>query len=266
MAQIVVEVLSNNCKTEYMGRFASTVDFYARYREPYPPEFFKKCAEQIALRGNEGLLDVGCGPGLLAIGFAPFAGRCTGLDPEAGMIAAAKAAAAEMGVELSLIHGRIEEFPTTQTYDVLTIGRALHLMERSAALPVLERIVGDSGRILICGASGVETPGTAWVRSYKEVCRAWTSRPGERRGSDGTEWFAGSRFRGLGKTSVTVCHQVTIADLVGRALSKSSTSSEILAKGQARFEAEIAAALEPFVQDGVLQEQIVAQASIFGRP
>ena len=40
---------------------------------------------------------------------------------------------------------------------------------------------------------------------------------------------------------------------------------QILAKGQARFEAEIAAALEPFMQDGVLQEQIVARASIFGR-
>jgi hypothetical protein len=181
------------------------------------------------------------------------------------MIAAAKAAAAETGVELSLNHGRIEEFPTIQTYDVITIGRALHLMERSAALPVLERIVSDSGRILICGASGVETPETAWVKFYKEVCRAWTSRPDERRGSDGTEWFADSCFRELGKTSVTVCREVTVVDLVGRALSKSSTSSEILAKGQARFETEIAAALEAFVQDGVLEEQIVARASIFGR-
>ena len=78
----------------------------------------------------------------------------------------------------------------------------------------------------------------------------------------------GSRTRALehwGKTSVTVFHQVTIAHLVGRALSKLSTSSEILAKGQAVFETEIAAALEPFVQDGLLQEQIVARASIFGR-
>ena len=248
-----------------MGRFASTVAFYARYREPYPPEFFKQSARQIALGGSETLLDVGCGPGLLAIGFAPFVGHCTGLDPEAAMIAAARAAAAETGVELSLIHGRIEEFPTNQTYDVITIGRALHLMERSAALPVLEQIVSDFGRILICGASGVETPETAWVKSYKEVCRAWTSRPDGKRGSDGTDWFADSCFGGLGKTSVTVCHQVTIADLVGRALSKSSISSEILAKGQARFETEIAAALEPFVQDGLLQEQIVARASIFGR-
>jgi hypothetical protein len=57
-----------------MGRFASTVDFYARYREPYLPEFFKKVAEQIGLRGYESLIDVGCGPALLAIGFAPFCG------------------------------------------------------------------------------------------------------------------------------------------------------------------------------------------------
>ena len=36
-----------------MGRFASTVEFYARYREPYPPAFLKKVAEQIALRGDD---------------------------------------------------------------------------------------------------------------------------------------------------------------------------------------------------------------------
>jgi len=57
-----------------MGRFASTVEFYARYRETYPPEFFKQSAQQIALHGDETLLDVGCGPGLLAIGFALFVG------------------------------------------------------------------------------------------------------------------------------------------------------------------------------------------------
>jgi SAM-dependent methyltransferase len=249
-----------------MGRFASTVEFYARYREPYPPHFFQKVAEQIALRGDETLLDVGCGPGLLAIGFAPFVGRCTGLDPEAAMITAAQAAAKEAGVALSLVQGRIEEFPTTQTYDVVTIGRALHWMERSAALPVLERIVvPGSGRILICGAHSAETPEAAWVKPYKEARRTWTSGPEESRYRiDAKEWFAGSRFRELGKMSVTECRQVTIADLIGRALSKSNTSREILANGQARFEAEIVAALEPFVQDGVLLEQIVARASIFG--
>jgi ubiquinone/menaquinone biosynthesis C-methylase UbiE len=249
-----------------MGRFASTVEFYTRYREPYPPRFFKKVAEQIALCGDESLLDVGCGPGLLAIGFAPFVGRCTGLDPETGMIAAAKAAAAEAGVALSLIHGRIEELPTTHAYDVITIGRALHWLERDATSAVLERILSpECGRILICKATSAETPETAWVKSYQEVRRAWTAGPEERRyGIDEKEWFTGSCFRVLGETSVAERRQVTIADLIGRALSKSNTSPEILAEGQARFEAEIAAALEPFVRDGVLVEQIVARATMFG--
>jgi len=248
-----------------MGRFASTVEFYARYREPYPPKFFQKVAEQIALGGDEALLDIGCGPGLLAIGFAPFVGSCTGLDPEPEMITAAKDAAAEAGVALSLIAGRIEEFPTTQSYDVITIGRAHHWLERTATLAVLERIlVPDSGRILICRASSVETPETPWVKPYRKVRSAWASGPAEEHYRiHPSEWFAGWRFSPLGETSVIERRQVTIADLIGRALSRSNTSPEVVAGGRERFEAEIAAALEPFVRDGVLVEQIVARASIF---
>lgn len=250
-----------------MGRFASTVEFYARFREPYPPEFFKTVAEQLRLCGNETLLDIGCGPGLLAIGFAPLVERCTGLDPEAAMIAAAKDAAVDAGVTLDLIMGRIEEFPTTQTYDLITIGRALHWLDRNASLAVLDRIViPDSGRILICGASSVETPDTLWVKAYEEVRRAWSSEPDEKRHRiDGKEWFAGSCFSAIGETSVTERRQVTIADLIGRALSKSNTSPEVVGDGKPKFEAELAAELEPFAQRGVLVEQIVARASIFGR-
>ena len=261
-----LKFLASSAKVRGMGRFASTVEFYARYREPYPPKFFQEVAGQIALRGHETLLDVGCGPGLLAIGFAPFVGRCTGLDPEPGMIAAAKAAAAGAGVALSLIQGRIEEFPSSATYDVITIGRALHWLERGATLEVLERILAPgSGRILICGASSAETPETAWVKPYQEVRRAWASGPDEKHYRiDGKEWFADSCFEALGERSVTERHQVTISDLIGRALSRSNTSPEILGEGQARFEAEIAAALAPFVRDGVLVEHIVARASFFG--
>ncbi len=250
-----------------MGRFASTVEFYARYREPYPSKFFRKVAEEIGLRGNENLLDVGCGPGMLAIGFAPFVGSCTGLDPEPGMLTAAKSAAAEAGTVLSPIDGRIEGFPTAQIFDVVTIGRAQHWLERIPTLAVLERILtSDSSRILICRTSGVETPGTPWVKPYRKVRSAWASGTAENhyRTHPG-EWFAGSCFSAVGEISVAERNQVTIADLIGRALSRSNTSLEVVAGGREKFEAEISAALEPFVQDGVLEEQIIARASIFGR-
>jgi hypothetical protein len=42
-------------------------------------------------------------------------------------------------------------------------------------------------------------------------------------------------FRVVGETSVAERRQVTIADLIGRALSKSNTSPEILGEGQARL-------------------------------
>jgi hypothetical protein len=38
-----------------------------------------------------------------------------------------------------------------------------------------------------------------------------------------------------------------------------------LGERQAKFEAEIRAALEPFSQHGELQEEIVATAAVFGR-
>ncbi len=249
-----------------MGRFASTVEFYSRFREPYPPAFFRTVAEQIGLRGIESLLDIGCGPGLLAIGFSPFVEHCTGIDPEAAMIAAAKAAAAEAGVALSLIHARIEEFAAARTFDILTIGRALHWMDRNATMPVLERMVSGHGRILICGARGVETPATPWMKAYEDVRHGLPSGTDRKRYRlEAMEWFAGSCFSQLATASVTESRQVTIADLVGRALSRSVTSPAVLGDRRAAFEAEITAVLEPFAQNGILQEQIVAGAMIFGR-
>jgi putative salt-induced outer membrane protein YdiY len=64
-----------------MGRFASTVEFYARYREPYPASILPEGCGADWLRGDETLLDVACGPGLLAIGFAPFVGAAPGSIP-----------------------------------------------------------------------------------------------------------------------------------------------------------------------------------------
>ncbi len=133
-----------------MGRFSSTVEFYTLYREPYSPEFFRAVAERLGLHGDEALLDVGCGPAPLAIGFAPFVAGCTGLDPEPGMIEAAKAAAEQAGTHLTLRLGRIEDFTAGELFDVVTIGRALHWLDRRSALDVLERIVSKQGHILVC--------------------------------------------------------------------------------------------------------------------
>lgn len=248
-----------------MGRFASTTEFYSRYREPYPPQFFAEAAEKLGLHGQESLLDIGCGPGLLAIGFAPYVGNCTGIDPEPGMIAAAKAAAAEAGVSLSLIHGHVERFTGERSFDIVTIGRALHWLNRDQALAVLERIVSPSGKILICGARSIESE-TPWAKVYDDTRRSWSADPNHNRYRlDGKTWFLGTGFSEAGVIEATERRRVTIPDLIGRALSKSNTSPEVIGERRLAFEAQIRAVLEPFAQNGMLEEQIIARAAIFAR-
>jgi ubiquinone/menaquinone biosynthesis C-methylase UbiE len=168
-----------------MGRFASTVEFYARYREPYPLAFFSEIAHHLALSHREALLDVGCGPAPLAIGLSPFVAHCTGIDPEAAMIAAASTAAAQAGVSLALVHTRLEDFSPTETFDIVTIGRALHWLDRTSALPLLQRMTSPSARILICGAATVDSPGSPWKKPYDDLrhcycsINAWALLPDE---------------------------------------------------------------------------------------
>jgi SAM-dependent methyltransferase len=244
-----------------MGRFASTVPFYTRCREPYPRAFFSTVAERLAVRRDMTLLDAGCGPGLLAIGFAPYVGSCAGVDPEPGMIRAARAAAKEAGIQLRLIEGRLEDLPeSVGTFDLVTIGRALHWVDREVTLRVLDRVVAADGAIISCGS---KAEANRWLKPYEEVRSAWASeRDGRYYRIDHEAWFAGSRFRVVDEITVRHCHRVTITDLIGRALSKSNTSPEVLGDRRQAFEAAVMGVLEPFAVKGFLDEEIVSVATV----
>ena len=68
-----------------VGRFATTVALYEELRPPYPPAFFREVAEWLAFGKQHALIDLGTGPGLLALGFAPYVGHIVGIDPEPAM-------------------------------------------------------------------------------------------------------------------------------------------------------------------------------------
>jgi SAM-dependent methyltransferase len=247
-----------------MGRFATTVQYYARYREPYPKAFFAQVAAQFGMTGEEELIDVGCGPASLAIGFAPFVAECTGVDPESGMIAAAQSAARQAGIRLKLIQARVEELPeTTGTFDVAVIGRALHWMQPGPALRVVERLVKKDGAVAICGSSVAGSPVNPWAEPYDEIRRRWSLENDERRYRMNLDsWFAASRFHLADQVTVNERHELSIDDLIGRAYSRSTTSPAVIGDRRAAFEAEITAAVKPFAQNGVLQEEIRAHAMI----
>lgn len=150
-----------------MGRFASTVAFYESARPPYGAGFFAAAAETLGLDRRQRLLDVGAGPGLLAIGFAPYCREVLGVDPEPAMIEAARAAAKRAGVAATFVEGRFEDVAQKLgAFDIVTIGRAIHWLEPGQARVALDRAVAPGGRILVCHASSVDDGRNPWLKAF----------------------------------------------------------------------------------------------------
>src|SRR6185503_11262660 len=92
-------------------RFRSTVPFYARYRLGYPDSLIARVAAFVGLRAGDTVMDLGCGPGLLAVPFAKLGMRVTAVDPEPDMVEACRAAAAEAGVAIEVRQGSSYALP-----------------------------------------------------------------------------------------------------------------------------------------------------------
>ncbi len=246
-----------------MGRFATTAATYAARREPYPPAFFAAAANGLKLTGREALIDLGTGPGLIALGFAPYVGRVVGVDPEPAMVAEARRAASLAGVPVTIVEGRAEDLSReVGAFDLITIGRALHWMDRQATLAALDRILAPGGRILICGSSAAS--GTnPWRETYETVLRSWSEpRDGSHRRIH-EHWFDGTLFQRIAEIAVSHSHEVTPEALVERALTRSTSSRAVLGPQVDAFRAELLQALAPFFPDGVGQEVVEAKARVF---
>lgn len=249
-----------------MGRFASTIRFYEGPREPCGAAFSEKVAGILGLSGNDRLLDLGAGPGLLAIGCAPFVGEVVGVDPEAAMIEAARAATERSGVDLRLIRSRAEALPLDiGSFNIVTIGRAHHWMKPDPTRAELNRVVAPNGRVPICRAASVADDRNPWLAAYDEARGSWTETGGaylyER---DPSAFFAGTRFRRRAEEISSETEQtIPMELLVERVLSKSSSSTERLGASVEQMCRAVLNALAPFAHDGSIKEIVGARAEVF---
>ncbi|MDE2376612.1 class I SAM-dependent methyltransferase [Bradyrhizobium sp.] len=256
-----------------MGRFATTAALYEALRPPYPPEFFRVVARRLALSGRSALIDLGTGPGLLALGLAPYVGRIVGVDPEPEMLAAARNAAARAGREFTLIEGKAEALPADiGVFDIVTIGRALHWMDREATLALLDRLVGRDGVVAVCTSFPVAGHRNPWIDEYNAARRAWSpsglwtdSTGGERTHRDLAGFFQGSAFRLADPIMVETRHDVSVGDLARRILTFSSSSPRALGdKVEAMLE-DVEQRLARFSHEGMVSEALMSLAQIATR-
>jgi protein-L-isoaspartate O-methyltransferase len=246
-----------------MGRFASA----------YPAEFFRDVAEKLRMSKQHRLLDIGTGPGLLAIGFAPYAGHVTAIDPEPAMLAAARRAMARAGQTVQLIEGRAEDLPAEAgSFDVVTVGRALHWIDRAVFASLFARLVAPDGALVICGCSPARNGRNAWLETYNAARHAWSpetlwseSGKGERTPRDLIALLEGTGFKATGVVRVETVGEVSASHLAQRVLTFSSSSPAALGDKVDAMMADVEAQLAPFGRDGLITEIVVSRADIARR-
>jgi SAM-dependent methyltransferase len=122
--------------TIYLGSAA-----HYRYGRPaYSPELEASLTFEAGLDGSGRLLDVGCGPGGLAVRLAHLFDEVVGLDPDADMLAEGRRAAEENAVtNVRWVRGLAEDLPAIAPgpYRLVTFGQSFYWTDEQ---PVAEAV------------------------------------------------------------------------------------------------------------------------------
>ncbi|MFD8354819.1 class I SAM-dependent methyltransferase [Streptomyces coelicoflavus] len=131
--------------------FSGTASFYRRGRLPYAPGLAHVLAQVLELDGRGRLIDLGCGPGTVALDLAGLFHEVVGVDPDAGMLAEAARGAAELEVaeKVRWVRARAEELPAgLGDFTVATLAQSFHWMDRERVAATVRRMLRPGGALV----------------------------------------------------------------------------------------------------------------------
>jgi ubiquinone/menaquinone biosynthesis C-methylase UbiE len=255
-------------------RFHNTVDAYRLYRLDYPQRLLDRLMALVGLVPGDAVLDLGCGPGNLAIPLARAGMNVTAMDPESQMLEAARDAAGEERLPINFIAGGSGDLtPADGPYRLVTIGRAFHWMDRAATLDMLDRIVTPGGGLALFHDAHPPVDENAWYKLFGKLSEKYgrarmahvreRGKSGHRRYEPFLFASAFSRIDGL---SVTIRQPLTEDAIIGRAFSTSICARDALGERAGDFERDLRAALRELSPDGRFTEMAELVAVLARRP
>ena len=255
-------------------RFQTTVPYYTRYRLGYPELLIRRVIERTGLTAGDAVMDLGCGPGLLAIPFVAAGMKVMGIDPEPEMLKVAAEAARDAGVTLDLRPGSSFDLPAgIGPFKLVTMGRSFHWMDRGPTLKILDGVTAQGGAIVLMHDLKNKTAENAWRDLLHNLADKYGRQESphiqeHRRGGyrSHESMLMSSAFAHVERVSVFVERTMTVDDIVGLAFSTSTTAPQKLGANKDIFEMELRAALSELSPDGRFTEIAEMTAVIAARP
>lgn len=248
--------------------FRTAVPFYTRYRLAYPPELLDAMAENCRLDGAGRLLDLGCGPGYLAIPLARHFAETVAMDPEPKMMEAARRAAARAGVPLTFVQASSAELGAhLGSFRMVAIGRAFDWIDREATLACLDRLVEPEGCIAVVEDVHPDVAENSWVGIWREVRDRWgAGRERSERWQAAIPSLEVSPFSRVDIVGVKFLRPLSVNEVIGRSYSLSGSSPAVIGANRAAFEAELRNRLLALHPTGKFQEFVAMRALVARRP
>jgi len=254
-------------------RFKSAARHYLAGRPAYPERLITTVAQLCGLPATGRVLDLGCGPGQLALAFAPLAGSVLAIDPEPEMLALCQAQIEAGG------YRHVEARPGSSQdlnagfgqFDLVLIGRAFHWMDRVATLRQLDRLIVPGGAVVLFADRHPKLPANAWLETFDEIVERYAAADPDRTLRKSANWvrhetiLLDSAFCRLERYSVFEEEELSFERIADRALSRSSTSSARLGMEAEKMLEELRRRLFPDRAGVALTEVVEAEALIARR-
>jgi SAM-dependent methyltransferase len=254
-------------------RFQSTAKHYLAGRPPYAPALIARVAQRCGLRRTHSVLDLGCGPGQLALAFSRFVGAVLAVDPEPDMLRVARAAASKAAAApIEFLRASADDLDTQLgSFRMVTIGRAFHWMDRADTLERLDTIVDPLGAVVLFHDSHLELSDNGWHREYRALLARYSGGDAGWERRRAADWIPheaillDSPFKVLERIGVIERRQTAIDRLVDRAFSMSSTSRKRLGPRANVLAREIRSMMLGHAVKGMVTEVVESQALIARR-
>jgi ubiquinone/menaquinone biosynthesis C-methylase UbiE len=247
--------------------FSDAARFY-EFRAPYAPQALAYVRDAFALDRASRVMDLGCGPGTIAIPLSRTVGHVLAIDPCEDMLDQGRIYGATAGCDnIEWLCARAEEVTAALgMFNVVTMGQSFHWMDRDTVLRRLAPMIAAGGGLALL-SPGRRRPQERWETLADEVVVRYLGRRTRHHQMNPEPQNEPALLRSRTFSRFTTQEfamelERDVAAIIGNVYSISTSPKSAFGDRAARFERDLTAALLRANPSGVFKERLETQVVI----